>query len=351
MVEFAGWKMPVQYGSILEEVRAVRERAGLFDLCHMGRVEARGARALVDLDRLVTNEVRDLPAGRARYGLLCDEAGGVLDDLIVYRPAGSEDPLVVVNASNLERDLAWMRRNAPGTSFVDRTEEIAMLAIQGPRAQEILSPLTDLDLGAVRYFGCGRGRLLDLERTLFARTGYTGEDGFELFLPAERAERVWEDLLRAGAGEGLRPIGLGARDTLRLEAGLPLYGHEIDESTNPIEAGLAFAVRFAPGREFLGRAALEAVAARGPARRVVGLRASSKRIPRQGYPVLHGGNVVGRVCSGGLSPTLGTTIGTAIVPSNLAEAGTSLEVDVRGERQPVEVVPLPFFHRRRRSSA
>jgi len=350
MVEFAGWRMPVQYGPILEEVRVVRERAGLFDLCHMGRIRAEGENSLEDLDRLVTNEVRTLPAGRARYALLCKESGGVLDDLIVYRSAGARDPFVVVNASNLSRDLAWMRERAPGTRFVDLTDEVAMLAVQGPEAQSILDPLTDLDLAALRYFGCAHGRLLGLEGVLFARTGYTGEDGFEVFPPAREAERVWEEILRSGNAKGLRPIGLGARDTLRLEAGLPLYGHEIDESTNPLEAGLGFAVRFAPGREFVGRAALEAVASGGPERRVVGFRTPSKRIPRQGYPVLEGGTPVGRVCSGGLSPTVGSTIGTAIVPASLADPGTSLEVDVRGERHPIEVVPLPFFHRRRSSA-
>ena len=351
MVEFAGWRMPVQYGPILEEVRAVRSAAGLFDLGHMGRVRIEGADAVPLADRLVTNDVAAMRPGEARYALLCNPAGGVIDDVLLYREPDSL--FVVVNAGNRERDVGWMKEHASGrkSSVTDLSADLAMIAIQGASSEAILQPLTGLDLRGLRYYRCARGTVLGLTGVLVARTGYTGEDGFEIFPPAREAERAWGALLEAGKERGLRPIGLGARDTLRLEAGMPLYGHEIDETTNPIEAGLSFAVKFTPGKDFIGRAPLEALAAQGPARKLVGFRTASKRIPRQGYPILDGEEKVGTVCSGTMSPTLGANIGTGYVPASKAAPGTPLAVEIHGERHAIETVPLPFYSRKRKASA
>jgi glycine cleavage system T protein (aminomethyltransferase) len=350
MTAFAGWRMPVQYGPILEEASAVRSAAGLFDLCHMGRLRIRGGDALLLADRVLTNDVAPMKPGEARYALLCNPDGGVIDDVLVYREPDSL--FVVVNAGNRERDVEWIRRHASGldAKLEDLTEALAMVALQGPASARILAPLVDLDLAGLRYYRCARARALDLPDVLLARTGYTGEDGFELFLPVRDAERAFAALLHAGAPHGLRPIGLGARDTLRLEAGMPLYGHEIDETTNPIEAGLAFAVRFTPGKDFVGRKPLEAVAETGPARRLVGFRSEGPRIPRQGYALFEEDERLGAVCSGTKSPTLGTNIGTGYVPSGKASPGTRLSLDVHGEQVPAEIVPLPFYSRTRKTT-
>jgi aminomethyltransferase len=350
MTAFGGWRMPLQYGPILEEASAVRRAAGLFDLCHMGRVRITGKEAVALADRLVTNDVASMRPGEARYALLCNPDGGVIDDVLVYRE--SDALLVVVNAGNRARDLEWIRRHAAGlgVQVADETESLAMLAVQGPASAAVLAPLADLALADLRYYRFARARVLDLPGVLLARTGYTGEDGFEIFPPASEAARVFDALLEAGRPQGLRPIGLGARDTLRLEAGMPLYGHEIDEATNPIEAGLSFAVRFTPGRDFVGRKALEAVVEKGPARRLVGFRTSSPRIPRQGYPILDGEERIGAVCSGTKSPTLGSNIGTGFVPAARAAPGSPLSLDVHGERVGIEIVPLPFYSRTRKAT-
>lgn len=349
MVEFGGWHMPVQYGPILEEVRQVREKAGLFDLSHMGRVLIEGPDALALSERLVTCHVAKIPIGSIRYGCLCQEDGMPLDDLLVYRDADSSIYLVV-NASNTERDLTWIRDHVGSmdVTIEDQTSATAMLAVQGPRAAEALQGCVEgMTLADLGYYKFGHATVCGMPDVRISRTGYTGETGYELYFPAEEASRVWAEALSAGASEGLRPIGLGARDTLRLEAGMSLYGHEIDESHDPIQAGLNFAVSFKEEKgDWIGRAALEAVKA-SPTRTLVGIQTDGKRVPRQGYPLLHGGEEVGEVVSGAVSPTIGTNIGTAYLPLELAQPGTELEMDMRGKRQVCTVRELPFYSRTR----
>lgn len=348
MVPFGGWSMPVQYASILEEAKRVRTRTGLFDLGHMGRIDVTGPDAVPFLDRLVTNFVAKIPEGAIRYGLMCVEDGGPLDDLLVYK-TGATDVFVVANASNKDTVLAWMRDHVGSSdvTITDRSDELAMLALQGPASQAALQPLVeDLDLGEVGYYKFRFATVAGIPDVRVSRTGYTGEDGFELYFPQDEAERVWHALLEAGAPEGIAPIGLGARDTLRLEAGMPLYGHEIDRDHNPIEAGLNFGVSFKEEKgDWIGRDALAAIKD-APRRKLVGITTDGKRVPREGYALFHGDDEVGRVCSGAVSPTLDTNIGTAYLPVALAEAGTTVQMDIRGKRQECVVCDLPFYSRK-----
>ena len=348
MVDFEGWRMPVQYGPILEEVTHVRRSSGLFDLSHMGRFRVTGPDAVALVDRVATNYCGRIPVGSIRYSLLCREDGYPIDDLLLYR--GADEVFTVVNASNAERDLAWMRRH--GADFQaevhDETAELAMIALQGPRSAAILQGVTeDCELSELGYYKFTRGTVCGIPEVSISRTGYTGEDGFELYFPHAEAVRVWRSLLEAG-GDELRPIGLGARDTLRLEAGMPLYGHEIDEEHHPLEAGLAFGVSFhADKGDYVGRAALERLRDTAT-RRLVGLTTPGPRVPRQGYRVLDGGEEVGIVCSGSVSPTVGTNVATAYVKLGHDEAGRELELDVRGRRQAAAVQELPFYSRTRK---
>lgn len=349
MVDFGGWHMPLQYGPILDEVRCVRERAGLFDLGHMGRISVTGPDRLAYLDRIATNFVARIPAGSIRYSLFCRADGNPIDDLLVYR--GEDEVYLVVNASNTDAVLAWMEENREGfdVSVDDRTPRETMIALQGATSPEVLARVvTDCDLAALGYYKFTTGTVCGLEGTRISRTGYTGETGYELYFPNAEAERIWGGILEAGADAGVQPIGLAARDTLRLEAGMPLYGHEIDAEHNPVEADLGFAISFKEEKgDWIGRAALEAVAA-APTRKLVGIRTDGKRVPRQGYALLDGDSEVGVVCSGAVSPTLDTNIGTAYVPVGLAEPGQRLDMDIRGKRQPVEVQALPFYSRTRK---
>jgi aminomethyltransferase len=349
MVEFGGWHMPVQYGPILDEVRTVRAKAGLFDLSHMGRVRLTGPDRLALADRLATNFCAKIPEGAIRYALFCREDGNPIDDLLVYR--GRDEVFLVVNASNTQADLDWIRGHAGGmdVAIEDQTRELAMLALQGQESQAVLQPLVpDLDLASVGYYRFGFGTLCGLRGTRVSRTGYTGEDGFEVYVPAAEAERVWKALAEAGAARGVRPIGLGARDTLRLEAGMPLYGHEIDATHNPIEAGLGFGVSFHPEKgDWIGRDALERVK-ENPTRHLVGITSEGPRVPRQGYALYDGDKELGHVCSGSPSPTLGTNIGTAYVPMDAGAAGGSVALDIKGKRQEARFRALPFFSRTRK---
>jgi aminomethyltransferase len=349
MVEFGGWQMPLQYGSILDEGRTVRSACGLFDLSHMGRFEVRGEDAVALVDRVCTNHCAKMPAGAIRYSLLCRPDGRPLDDLLIYKE--EVGVYLVVNASNSERDLAWIRAHSTGLAaeVVDTTADTAMLALQGPRSQEILARVArDVDLGALKYYRFTHGTVCGLERTRISRTGYTGEDGFELYLPAHEGERVWEELLAAGRPLGLAPIGLGARDVLRLEAGMALYGHELSEGSNPREAGVEFALALTPEKgDFIGRAGLEALAHERRAR-LVGITTAGPRVPRQGLALFQGEKHVGEVVSGGVSPTLGTNIGSAFVELGLDREGVELELDVRGKRQPCRIQELPFYSRTRK---
>lgn len=349
MVEFGGWHMPVQYGPILEEVQRVRQRTGLFDLGHMGRVLVRGKDAVAFVDRVVTCYCGGLGEGVIRYGLLCREDGNPIDDVLVYR--GEADVFIVVNASNTDADLAWLRGHAGEfeVEIVDQTAELAMLALQGHGSQAVLQQLVDgLDLASLGYYKFAFGSLAGLDDVRISRTGYTGEDGFEVYFPDAESVRIWQALLEAGESEELAPIGLGARDTLRLEAGMALYGHEIDLEHNPIEAGLSFAVSFKSEKgEWIGREALARIKEH-PRRKLVGLTTEGKRVPRQGYELFKANEHVGDVCSGAVSPTIGKNIGSAYLPLEWATASETIEMDIRGKRQECTVVDLPFYSRKRK---
>lgn len=347
MVSFAGWNMPVQYRGILDEARTVRTKAGLFDLGHMGRVAIHGPQAEAFLNRLQTNDAAAIPPGKIRYAMILNAAGLTQDDILVYRNPKNDGFFLVVNAGNSARDLQIMREVAKNfdVQVDDRTAELGMIAIQGPLSQQVTQRITKADLAALKYYAWMDAEVCGAPMTI-SRTGYTGEDGFEIYVPSGMEEQVWNAFLAAGEADGVTPIGLGARDTLRHEAGMPLYGHEIDETTNPIEAGLDWAVKM--NHDFVGKAALEKViAAGGTGRRLVGLTTTSKRCPRQGYPVVHGGEQVGHVCSGSISPTLDTNIATAYVRSDLVAPGTELEFLVRDKAEPCVVANTPFYKRKR----
>ena len=347
LVDFAGWQMPVQYSGILEEHRAVRRRVGLFDLSHMGEVWVSGAGAGAGLAAALVTDPPRLAIGRAHYSMICAPDGGILDDLIVYRLA-EERFLVVANAGNapLVSDLL-VQRIAPFRAILDdRSLATALCAVQGPRSIEIVGRLTDLELPAIRYYGIAEGEVAGIP-ALVARTGYTGEDGFEIFVETGRAGELWDALWAAGQPDGLAPVGLGARDTLRLEAGMPLYGNDLDPTVNPYEANLGRVVRLDKPIDFVGRDALRRVAESGPARLLVGLEMTGRGIARHGYPVFVGDRPTGIVTSGTLSPTLGTAIAMAYVAPGDAEPGTIVEVEIRGARVAAKVVPLPFYSRAR----
>ena len=347
LIEFAGWQMPVQYRGIVEEHQAVRAAAGLFDLSHMGELWVIGADAGDALAGAVVSDPRTLTDGRAQYSLLCAPDGGVIDDLIVYR-LEADRYLVVANAANAARVSDALAERFVGRKVLldDRSLATGLVAIQGPRSLDILGPLADLDLSTIRYYGAAEGTVVGVQ-ALVARTGYTGEDGFELFVAAEDAGRVWDALLDAGTPLGLLPIGLGARDTLRLEAGMPLYGNELDRSTNPVEAGLGRVLRLDKDGGFVGRDALARVVRDGPSKRLVGLVVEGRGIARHGYPVLAGDRRTGVVTSGAPSPTLGIPIAMAYVAPGDAEPGTMLDVEIRDRRVPARVVELPFYRRKR----
>ncbi len=340
MVPFAGWDMPVQYTGIIDEHKAVRAAAGLFDIAHMGVVEVAGPGAAATLEWLTTNHVAKLDVGRAHYSLLCREDGGILDDLIIYR-AGAERFLVVVNASNRAKDFEWMTGHVPagGARPVQR-DDLALLALQGPNAARILAKLTPADIDAVPYFGVAEAAVAGRPMRI-ARTGYTGEDGFELFAEAAQLGALWDTLLEAGAELGLKPIGLGARDTLRLEMGYSLYGHELTEQTLPLEAGVGWVVKPAKG-DFIGRAAIEAARARGLSRKMVGIELTERGVPRSDYPIVADGKTIGIVTSGTSSPSLGKGIAMGYVDVAYAEVGRALGIEVRGKPLAAKVVKLPF---------
>jgi glycine cleavage system T protein (aminomethyltransferase) len=345
VIEFGGWLMPVQYRSILEEHRAVRERVGLFDLSHMGELFVEGPEAGEALAHALVTNPPALKVGRAHYSMITAPDGGIIDDLIVYH-LGEERYLVVANASNalVVSDALAERLSGFKAVLDDRSLATALIAVQGPRSVEVLQGHTDVDLAGLRYYAITEGHVAGIE-ALVARTGYTGEDGFEVFVDWGRAVELWDVLLPAvEAAEGL-PVGLGARDTLRLEAGMPLYGNELDRSTNPFEANLGRVVKLEKPNDFVGRAALERVAASGPARTLVGLVVEGRGIARHGYPVHAGERRTGVVTSGTQSPTIGSPIAMAYVAPGDAEPGTILDVEIRDQRVPARVVSLPFYKR------
>lgn len=359
MVDFAGWSMPVQYTSIVEEHQATRNAVGLFDISHMGRLHFPGPASLRFLDATATRRVVDLRPDQVRYSLLCNERGGILDDVLIYGAQGSaRPPLVVVNAGNRTKVVDWLNRRleswlelGPAVDrtvyCADTTDETAMLAVQGPKAADVLAPIVESgprsqrpDIRSMRFYHYSA----EYFDGIISRTGYTGEDGFEIICRAEHALQVWEELAAATDAAGGRVAGLGARDTLRLEAAMPLYGHELSEAINPFQARLGFAVDL-EGHEFVGRAALERFASDASQPVRVGLQPDGKRVPRQGCAVLHNGEAVGEVTSGSFSPTLARPIAMAYVRPAAKAVGTQVQIDIRGTQHPATVVAIPFYKR------
>lgn len=343
MIDFGGWLMPVQYEGILKEHQAVRSAAGLFDVSHMGelRISGPGARDLIQ--NLITNDVSRLKPGCALYSPMCNPQGGTIDDLLVYQ-LEEDQYLLVVNASNIEKDYNWVKSQAPAAvSIEDVSEKTCQLALQGPAAQSILQKITAVDLAEIKYFCFVYGRVEGVE-CLISRTGYTGEDGFELYFPAEHAEVLWQAILQSGQSEGIQPVGLGARDTLRFEACLALYGHELTEEISPLMAGLGWTVKFNKP-EFIGREALLRQKEAGPSHRLVALEMIDRGIPRQGYPLYKEGQEVGWITSGSFAPTLNKNLGLAYVAAQWAAADGTLDVMVRNKPLQARIVPKPFYKR------
>jgi aminomethyltransferase len=350
LVEFGGWSMPVQYTTIVEEHMAVRQRVGLFDISHMGRLTFDGPEVLSWLERVTTNQVARLADDQIQYSLMANECGGVIDDILVYRQPFAF--LVVCNASNRGKVVEQLERHRGDAAcqMQDRTRDTAMIAVQGPKALETLQPLFDRPLEGLGYYHLTMGQLRGGIGTVISRTGYTGEDGFEVIVSAKSAEAVWGALLESGKSHGILPCGLGARDTLRLEAGMPLYGHELSETIDPFSAGLTWAVKLDKG-DFVGQEALIAKKA-APALTRIGLILEGRRIARQDAIVLTAdGREAGRVTSGTFSPTLQTSIAMALVDRRIATNETPLAVDIRGHREPARVVKLPFYKRKQPASS
>ncbi len=345
MVSFGGWEMPVQYSSITEEHLAVRRAAGLFDVSHMGEIEIAGDDALAAVQRISTNDASSLEIGHAQYSVLSTKAGTFVDDLLVYRLADSHY-LLVVNASCIESDFAWIQQNIQGIGdamAVNTSSRYALIAVQGPRALAILQTLTEVELDRIGYYRFTTGEVASIRATI-SRTGYTGEDGFEVFVPSQGADRLWDALLSAGDGEGLRPAGLGARDTLRLEAAMRLSGQDVDDTTTVLEAGLGWTIGW-DKPAFIGREALVRQRETGVTSKLVGFEMVGRGIARHGYRVLRDGEAVGRVTSGTRTPFLERAVGLAYVPREMAEPGTGLEIEIRDRPVEAKVVLLPFYKR------
>ncbi len=350
MVDFGGWEMPVQYTGVIEEHQTVRTKAGLFDVSHMGEVDVQGTDALEFVQHLITNDASKLMDGQILYSPMCYPSGGVVDDLLVYRH-DAQHFLIVVNAANVDKDFAWMQEQAVGfqlviTNISDRTAE---LAIQGPLAEQILQRLTGINLAAMKYYWFQQGQVDGVD-CLVSRTGYTGEDGFEIYCAPEHVTQLWQKILETGSSLGIEPIGLGARDTLRFEARLPLYGHELSADITPLEAGLGTFVKL-DKPEFAGQPALKAQKEQGVSRKLVGLEMVERGIARAQYPVTKDGVEIGWVTSGSFAPTLNKNFGLALIRSEFAIMGSELDVIIRGKAVKAKIVPTPFYRRNRPSAA
>ena len=346
MMPFAGWDMPVEYSGIVNEHLAVRTRAGLFDVSHMGEIEIAGKDAVAAVQRISSNDAGGLQVGQAQYSGLLTPAGTYIDDMIVYRMAPNHF-MLVVNASNVAKDYAWISEQIKlvgDAAVIDSSNRYALIAIQGPASAEILQPLSTVELNEVQPFWFAHGHVADARVTV-ARTGYTGEDGFEIFVPPNMADAVWRGLLESGRSADIVQVGLGARDTLRLEAAMRLYGNDIDESTTALEAGLGWTLGWK--KDFIGSDALREQKEKGLARKLVGFEMIDRGIARHGYPVVRGGKPVGVVTSGTQTPFLKKAIGMAYVPIDVAAAGTEIDIDVRGRASKARVIPLPFYKRAR----
>lgn len=345
MIDFGGWELPVQYTGIVEEHRRVRSAAGLFDVSHMGEISVTGKDAGHFLNRMLTNSIDGGQRGRVVYSPMCYPDGGVVDDLVVYI-FDESSYLLVVNAANTQKDFQWLKENSRGEAEIrDISGEYAQIAIQGPGSVQILQKLTRTDLTGLKFFRFSAGLDLCGAKALISRTGYTGEDGFEIYVSPESSGAVWEALLEAGGAEGLVPAGLGARDTLRFEAALPLYGHELSGEISPLEAGLHRFVKL-DKESFTGREALRRQAEKGTERRLAGLEMVDRGIPRSGYEVYANGAPVGIITTGNYSPTLGKNLGLALLGSNYASVDTEVEVVVRNSPLKAKVAPLPFYRKR-----
>lgn len=347
LVEFGGWEMPVQYTSILDEHRAVRTHAGLFDVSHMGEFKVEGPGALDFLQHLVPNDVSKLVVHQALYTQLIRPNAGTIDDLLIYKLA-DEHYMLVVNAANIEKDFAWVEEQAKNFKNVhvyNQSDTTALLALQGPDAQKILQPMTDIDLSTIRYY-YSHPAVVDGVNCIVSRTGYTGEDGFEIYCAPIDAVKLWNDILTAGKDQGLLPAGLGARDTLRLEAGYCLYGHELDDQTNPLEAALGWTVKLNKG-DFIGRDVLQRIKEEGPKRKLVGIEMVDRGVPRGGYTIYSDDKPIGVLTSGAPSPTLGKNIGMGYVDAQYATPGQPVQIDIRGKRTAAQIVALPFYKRQK----
>ncbi|MFT9849379.1 glycine cleavage system aminomethyltransferase GcvT [Aneurinibacillus sp. REN35] len=343
-IDFGGWDLPVQFSSIQKEHEAVRTKAGLFDVSHMGEIEVKGKDALAFIQKITTNDASKLTIGQAQYTIMCYPDGGTIDDLLVYK-CGDNEYLLVVNASNIDKDYEWMKKHAEGEMTLRNiSDEIALLALQGPLAETVAQKLTDTDVSAIRFFHFEQNVNFSGVAGLVSRTGYTGEDGFEIYIKAEDAPVLWKKILEAG-GEDVLPCGLGARDTLRFEARLPLYGQELSKDISPLEAGLGFAVKVDKPVPFIGQEALKAQKENGIPRKLVGLEMIERGIPRTHYAVYAGDEQVGEVTTGTQSPTLKKSVGLALVKREHSEPGTELDVEIRGKRVKAKVVPTPFYKR------
>lgn len=346
LIDFGGWEMPVQYAGVIEEHNTVRTKAGLFDVSHMGEVDVKGKEAFSFVQNLITNDVTKIQDGQILYSPMCYPTGGIVDDLLVYR-YDNEHFYIVVNASNTDKDYAWMLEQTKGyeVQLDNVSGQVAQLALQGPFAEKILQRLTVADLSEIKYYWFKHGEV-DGVPCLISRTGYTGEDGFEIYMAPDKAAGLWRKILESGAPEGIEPIGLGARDTLRFEARLPLYGNELGPEISPLEAGIGFFVKLSK-EKFVGKEALEAQKEKGVPRKTVGLEMIERGIARSHYPLQKDGVEVGHVTSGSFSPTLNKNIALGLIRSDLAELGSILDVIIRGKAVKAQIVSTPFYKRAR----
>ncbi|MHA6250988.1 glycine cleavage system aminomethyltransferase GcvT [Oceanobacillus sp. CAU 1775] len=349
-IDFGGWDLPVQFSSIKEEHLATRTKAGLFDVSHMGEILVKGNKAAEFLQKMTTNDISKLVPNKAHYTFLCYENGGVVDDLIVYM-LGDNEYLLVVNAANTEKDYEWLVKhntyNDEEIEIVNESDNYGLLAIQGPLAEAILQEVTDTDLSSIKFFQFADEITIHSieDKALISRSGYTGEDGFEIYISPKSVGKLWNLLLEKGKDKGLVPAGLGARDTLRFEANLPLYGQELSESITPIEAGLKFAVKVDKDSDFIGKSVIEEQINNGPERKIVGIEMIDKGIPRTGYDVIYEDKVIGSITSGTQSPTLEKNVGRAIIQTEHAEIGNELLIQVRKKQLKAKIVPTPFYKR------
>ncbi|WP_413308862.1 glycine cleavage system aminomethyltransferase GcvT [Bacillus sp. 1P10SD] len=347
-IDFGGWELPVQFSSIKEEHEAVRNRAGLFDVSHMGEIEIKGSESLNYLQKMMTNDISKIKDGGAQYTAMCYENGGTVDDLLVYK-IEDHHYLLVVNASNIDKDFKWLEDHLSGdVSIENLSEKTAQLAIQGPLAEQVLQKLTETDLSGIGFFKFQQEVSLDGKKALVSRTGYTGEDGFEVYCDAVDAEQLWKDILEAGKEEGVLPCGLGARDTLRFESVLALYGQELSPEISPLEAGIGFAVKLNKESDFIGKEALKLQKEKGLPRKIVGIEMIDRGIPRHGYPVYKGDVLIGVVTTGTQSPTLKRNIGLALISTEFTGLDTEVEVEIRGKRLKATVVPTPFYKKEKK---